>query len=222
MISQKLIENKLNAVDNVAYYVPNFITEEQELYIIEKVNNAPKPKWCQLKNRRLQNWGGIPHSNGLITETIPDWLKRFVDKVKNIEVFPDTNKPNHILVNEYLPGQGIMPHLDGSLFFPTISTISCGSHTILHFYKSPKIHDKVYSLFLERRSLLILQENMYNDYMHGIDEVKDDIIDDSISNLNLCESQIKIGTSLLRNKRISLTIRNVPKISKFNLNSLKG
>lgn len=59
-------------VDEAAYYIPNFITEEQEAYIMDKVNSAPKPKWCQLKNRRLQNWGGIPHAKGLIPETIPD------------------------------------------------------------------------------------------------------------------------------------------------------
>lgn len=65
-------------VENVAYYVPNFITEEQETYLIDKVNNAPKPKWCQLKNRRLQNWGGIPHAKGLIPEKIPDVSKIIV------------------------------------------------------------------------------------------------------------------------------------------------
>lgn len=80
-------------------------------------------------------------------------------------------------------------------------------------------NEKVYSLLLERRSLLILQEHMYNHYMHGIEETTNDIIDDSICNLKLCESHIKHG-SLSRNKRISLTIRNVPKVSKLNLNSL--
>lgn len=35
------------------------------------MNNAPLPKWTQLTHRRLQNWGGIPHSRGMIAEEIP-------------------------------------------------------------------------------------------------------------------------------------------------------
>lgn len=81
-------------------------------------------------------------------------------------------------------------------------------------------NEKEYSLLLERRSLLILKEHMYNHYMHGIEELTNDIIDDSICNLKFCESHIKNGSFLSRNKRISLTIRNVPKVSKLNLNSL--
>lgn len=56
--------------------------------------------------------------------------------------------------------------------------------------------------------------------MHGIEEIINDIIDDSISNLKLCGSHIKKGSLVSRDKRISLTIRNVPKVLKFNLNSL--
>jgi alkylated DNA repair protein alkB family protein 6 len=35
-------------------------------------------------------------------------------------------RPNHVLLNEYLSGQGISPHLDGDLFYPTIATVSLG------------------------------------------------------------------------------------------------
>lgn len=52
--------------------MPNFISETEEKFIIEKVKTAPKPKWTQLSNRRLQNWGGIPHPNGMISEPIPE------------------------------------------------------------------------------------------------------------------------------------------------------
>lgn len=56
--------------------------------------------------------------------------------------------------------------------------------------------------------------------MHGIEEITDDIVDNTISNLELCGTHIKINSALSRHTRISLTIRNVPKVCKLNLTSL--
>ena len=36
------------------------------------------------------------------------WLKKYVDKVTSLGLFDDHHMPNHVLVNEYKPGQGIM------------------------------------------------------------------------------------------------------------------
>ena len=47
-------------------------------------------------------------------------LKLFTN---NSRIFTSGKGPNHVLVNEYLPGQGIMPHTDGPLFHPTIATV---------------------------------------------------------------------------------------------------
>lgn len=99
------------------------------------MNSVPQPKWTQLSHRRLQNWGGIPHPKGMIAEAIPDWLQKYIDKVTTLNVFEKGVLPNHVLINEYLSGQGIMAHSDGPLFYPVVTTISCGSHTILDFYK---------------------------------------------------------------------------------------
>ena len=109
----------------------------------------------------------------MIAEPIPEWLQCHVKRINSLEgVFPEGKKANHILVNEYLPGVGIMPHLDGPLFHPVISTISLGSHTVLDFYEpfdekseEPKTQfeeRKSFSILVEPRSLLILSEDLYN------------------------------------------------------------
>ncbi|KXJ18223.1 Alpha-ketoglutarate-dependent dioxygenase alkB-like 6 [Exaiptasia diaphana] len=69
----------------------------------------------------------------MIKEDLPPWLKVYAEKIGSLPVF-DGNTPNHVLVNEYEPGQGIMPHEDGPLFYPVVSTINLGSHTVLNFY----------------------------------------------------------------------------------------
>ena len=122
-----------------------------------------------------------------------------------------------------------MPHEDGPIYYPTVSTISLGSHTLLDFYK-PLSHAEnddstdrfMFSFLLEPRSLLILQEEMYKVYLHGIKEIKQDRIDErSIKNYSRID-QTKYGEKSIvdRSTRVSLTIRHVTKISKINVNSL--
>uniref|UniRef100_A0A4X1TFW2 AlkB homolog 6 n=1 Tax=Sus scrofa TaxID=9823 RepID=A0A4X1TFW2_PIG len=78
-----------------------------EPYRVEQVFNAPKPKWTQLSGRKLQNWGGLPHPRGMVPERLPPWLQRYVDKVSDLSLFGGL-PANHVLVNQYLPGEGIM------------------------------------------------------------------------------------------------------------------
>nr|CAD7578426.1 unnamed protein product [Timema californicum] len=209
------------------FYVPEFITEEEEKRLIEQVNLAPKPKWTQLAHRRLQNWGGIPHPKGMIAEKIPDWLLTYTRRIETLGLF-EGKSPNHVLINEYLPGQGILPHLDGSLFYPTVSTVSCGSHTVLEFHRPP--HSDVVptqsdvssghnlpSLLVEPRSLLVLQDDLYHKYRHSIAEVTRDTITDQIANLESCWGRYTIGQCLQRQTRLSLTIRHVPRTSKLQI-----
>ena len=66
------------------------------------------------------------------------------DEEAKIEDDDKTKKPrlaNHVLLNEYLSGQGIMAHLDGPMFHPTISTISLGSHAVIKFYRPQEDED---------------------------------------------------------------------------------
>lgn len=204
-----------------AYYISEFVSQVEEKSILSNIYSSPKPKWTQLSNRRLQNWGGVPHAKGMIAETIPRWLSHYLDRIHNLNVM-DSKKPNHILVNEYLPLQGIMPHLDGSLFFPTITTLSVGSHTVLKFLEPVTDDDQsklkhIFSLLLEPRSLLILQDKLFNYYLHCIEELAEDCLDDNIMNLNLCSVDYCRNAIIKRNTRLSLTIRHVPRTSNFKL-----
>ncbi|XP_068238540.1 alpha-ketoglutarate-dependent dioxygenase alkB homolog 6 [Palaemon carinicauda] len=221
-----LTEYKISNAPECAYYIPNFITEEEEKQLLGNIYSSPKPKWKELSHRRLQNWGGLPHPKGMVTEDIPLWLQEQMDKISSLNVF-GKYKPNHVLVNEYLPGQGIMPHEDGPLFYPTITTVNIGSHTLLEFYSPVKSDDEkgdssqslseryIGSLLLEPRSLLILQEDMYTSYLHGISQVTEDVLTESILNIDQCTSNT--GDVLVRDTRISLTIRHVPKVVKANM-----
>uniref|UniRef100_A0A182QEM9 Fe2OG dioxygenase domain-containing protein n=1 Tax=Anopheles farauti TaxID=69004 RepID=A0A182QEM9_9DIPT len=208
------------------YYVPNFITLEEESEILQAVDKTPKPRWTQLSNRRLINYGGIPHSKGMIAEDIPSWLNQYVACINQLQLYENGIQANHVLINEYLPCQGIMPHLDGPLFYPTIATISCGSHTILEYYdqvesntsdsSSLLVRQHKTKILLEPRSLLVVKNDMYHKYLHSIAELESDVIDDDVANLPLL-TNVNIGDVLPRTKRISLTIRHVPKTSKMKI-----
>ncbi|KAL4659628.1 alpha-ketoglutarate-dependent dioxygenase alkB6-like, partial [Arapaima gigas] len=207
------------------YYVPDFVTKSEEMYLLEQVvYKAPKPKWTQLLGRRLQNWGGLPHPNGMITEKLPVWLQQYCDKISALGVFGGKTA-NHVLVNEYNPGEGIMPHVDGPLYYPTVTTISLGSHTLLDFYHSvsaaqddsPQTEGNRYimSLLVEPRSLLVLRDDMYVQFLHGIQGVNQDTITDKVANLSA--TNVVLGDCLTRSTRVSLTIRHVPKVLRTTL-----
>uniref|UniRef100_A0A8W7PP06 Fe2OG dioxygenase domain-containing protein n=1 Tax=Anopheles coluzzii TaxID=1518534 RepID=A0A8W7PP06_ANOCL len=209
------------------YYLPDFITKEEECAIMQAVDKTPRPRWTQLSNRRLINYGGVPHPKGMIAEDIPVWLHHYVERINQLNVYAEGIKANHVLVNEYLPGQGIMPHLDGPLFFPTITTISCGSHTVLEYYEQTEdasgqsgsgslVRQHKTSVLLEPRSLLVVKDDMYHKYLHSIAEREEDTIDARVANLSLV-SNAHAGDVLRRDKRISLTIRHVPKTSKMKI-----
>ncbi|XP_034829479.1 alpha-ketoglutarate-dependent dioxygenase alkB homolog 6 [Maniola hyperantus] len=216
-----VVNYRVTNAEPTAYYVSEFISQEEEKYILSNIYASPKPKWTQLSNRRLQNWGGVPHNKGMIAEEIPQWLQKYLNSIHSLNLMAG-NKPNHVLVNEYLPGQGILPHLDGSLFYPTITTISVASHTVLKFLEPMSAENAVlkpvFSFLLEPRSLLVLKDKLFDYYLHSIEEIKEDCLDDSIVNLNMCSNKYVKGVTVPRETRISLTIRHVPKTTSFKIN----
>ena len=52
---------QIKNIPESAYYIPNFITEQEEEHLLKEIYKTSSIKWTQLSNRRLQNWGGVPH-----------------------------------------------------------------------------------------------------------------------------------------------------------------
>jgi len=52
---------KVNELPNEAFLIPNYVEEEYEELILDRIARTPSTRWTQLSNRRLQNWGGVPH-----------------------------------------------------------------------------------------------------------------------------------------------------------------
>jgi alkylated DNA repair protein alkB family protein 6 len=73
---------------------------------------------------------------------------------------------------------------------------------------------KLASLLLESRSLVVLQDDMYTEYLHTIAEVHCDTVSGAEENLDVCGGQYATGAELQRTTRISLTVRHVPHTTK--------
>jgi alkylated DNA repair protein alkB family protein 6 len=51
---------QLEKVPETVFCISNFVNEQEEENTLRNIHKAPKPKWTNLLNRRLQNWGGLP------------------------------------------------------------------------------------------------------------------------------------------------------------------
>lgn len=218
------------------YYIPDFVTTDEETYLLRKILETPQPKWKQLSNRRLQTWGGdLTAKNVLVAQSLPHFICNYPDLISRIAstgAFDESphQRPNHVILNEYLAGQGIMPHQDGPAYHPVVATLSLGSHTVMHYYDSaagnarkPKL-----SLFLEPRSLVITAQEQYTKYAHGIDAVSEDRVaggDLELANAGMLGNRDSSGASSLlaggdvlsRQTRYSLTCRDVARVMNVSI-----
>lgn len=235
---------------NEVFYIPNFVTEDEELYLLRKITGSPQVKWKKLANRRLQLFGGeLSAKNVLVSQEMPAFLTTYpniIERIKSTGAFSQSPHlaPNHVILNEYLPGQGIMPHEDGPAYHPVVTTISLGSHAVFHYYQyrpetetepatnaSRSIDPKpVLSVFLEPRSAVITRGSLYTNHLHGIRDIEGDeiLIKGSSGHVSLGEFDLPIANwdmtsvrdpgTYRRGARYSLTCRDVAKV--FNAKSI--
>lgn len=80
------------------------------------------------------------HEKGLLPQDLPPWLKKLTQRICNqTGLFPSSI--NHVLINEYLPDQGIMPHQDGPAYFPVVAILSLQSPLVIDFTPHPRLKE---------------------------------------------------------------------------------
>ena len=132
-----------------------------------------------------------------------------------------------MLINEYLTGQGIMPHEDGDAYWPVVCTVSLGAGLVYNAFSKDKTgdeHPKKWRIFQEPRSLLITKNEMYKECLHGIESVQVDLDvtggQGGVANWDLLRKETREQMEEnewknVRGTRVSLTFRDVIKVKKL-------
>jgi len=234
LLPRSLDEVRIADLPPGAFYISSFISEEEEQSILAKIAAAPKPRWKQLTHRRLQTWPSDLVNNKLVNAALPTWLQEpVVSRLASIPVTADEmlshifndsphKTPNHVLINEYPPGVGIMPHKDGPAYHPVVCTVSLGGSLCLDLYKTKADGtldtEPISRILQEPRSLLITTAGLYTEYLHGIADVGEDIdlSEHTVANWSLLRDSAMFANGInQRSTRTSLTYRDVMAVTKL-------
>jgi alkylated DNA repair dioxygenase AlkB len=147
-----------------------------------------------LRRRQWYGWSPDDTTYGLPGEykpqAMPDWLRWLAERLYKDGVF--SGMPVRALINEYHPGQGIGAHKDRDTDrIKSVAIISLGSPVMMDFTRLGHVARTQY---LYPRSLLVMQDEAREKWMHGITGRKTD----------------KVGGLILpRQRRLSVTFRYV-------------
>jgi alkylated DNA repair dioxygenase AlkB len=147
--------------------VSDFIDEKEECNLIELIESQ---HWNKSLSRLTQHYGSeYNYKSRRLTEAppIPDWLDLIIDKVMKTEILDI--RPDQIIINRYLPGEGINAHVDNTtLFGPQICSISLGSGCKM----SVGAHD----FYLTQRTFLLMEGFARYHASHSITAHKIDLV----------------------------------------------
>jgi alkylated DNA repair dioxygenase AlkB len=142
--------------------INNYIDTKTHTDLIVNINNS---YWSKSLSRYTQHYGYIYNYNSYGIEQsapIPEWIT---------SLFPNKNY-DQCIINRYLPGEGISPHIDSNIFADEICTLSIGSKCIMYFTKDTNVKQVI----LKPCSLIIMKEDARTDWKHGILARKSNLI----------------------------------------------
>jgi alkylated DNA repair dioxygenase AlkB len=186
MIQQCLFHEEIN-IPGLAY-ISSYISSAYEEKLIKLIDIQ---QWNLDLKCRTQHYGYKYDYRARSVDAsyylgeMPYWVDELCSKLQGDAIFID--KPNQVIINEYIPGQGIASHIDCvPCFGDAICSLSLASGCMIDITNG---HVKK-SIYCEPRSLLILKGDARYKWKHGIAARKSD-------------NRVK------RQRRISLTFRQV-------------
>ena len=176
-------------------YIENYITEDEQSQLLADVDEG---LWLKDLKRRVQHYGfkynykARKVDMSMRVGELPEWLKILSEKLYQEGYMPKI--ADQVIVNEYLPGQGISAHIDCEpCFQDTIVSLSLGSSCVMDFTNKFDKTKKV-PLWLDPGSLIVLSGEARYSWLHAIAARKLDERD---------------GNKYERQRRVSLTFRKV-------------
>lgn len=163
--------------------------------LVEAIDAMP---WREDLARRVQHYGwrydykarSIDPSMKL--GPLPSWAKSLAERIQREGL---SAEPEQVIVNEYLPGQGISAHIDCvPCFGPVVLSLSLGSACTMDLRDTDALSAPVRSVRLEPGSMLVLAGAARTRFSHAIAGRKSDIVD---------------GKRIARQRRVSVTFRTI-------------
>jgi len=146
------------------HLAPDFLSPEEASQLLDKLDVEP---WDAALSRRVQHYGHRYNYKarqvGGPLGPMPGWLAPLCFRMVQDAGF---DRPaEQVIVNEYLPGQGIGSHTDSAAFGPSVASLSLGSGIVMVLQgQGPGRLE----LYLPPRSLLVLSGPARATWRHGI------------------------------------------------------
>jgi alkylated DNA repair dioxygenase AlkB len=148
-------------------YLREYISEKQERDLTAEIDAEP---WDTTWKRRRQLYGWSYDDPEHASRPIPPWGRDLAARMFRDGI---SDRPfDQMLVNQYLPGQGIALHRDYDPFDRTVVSLSLLSACVMDFRRLACGRRE--SMLLEPRSLLILSDDARYEWQHGIAARKTD------------------------------------------------
>ncbi|KAI8323040.1 hypothetical protein GQ54DRAFT_123076 [Martensiomyces pterosporus] len=178
------------------YYVPDFITEEEERQIMESIQqdekqeieaNGGSDKWYKVQERYVKHYGHsfdyhlkhVGSAEMTASPDLPQWMQPFLDRIcQKLPIYKQ--KPNQLTIQRYPAGSGISFHTDSHTSFTDMVVILSMGTPVQMDFRKPAASHAVVTKDLEPRSLVLMAGEARYGWEHAIRIRRSDLVDGKV------------------------------------------